>query len=232
MGEQSSSSSCGGRAMSPKPRPLVVVPRLLSCCFSPSGTQNVPLQHNAPQEAPPAPYRHTRASSPHYNLIYPSRLMDNHQFSFAPQQPTSLGGRGGRGGATVLPAGDAGAHGGTAHHRAIGWPGLERTTVLIQFQPPAMCRVANQQPRLPRATSSLALNACRDGASTASSVSNHSPLSHQLAINPQETHQASPAVCAEQLCFPCWGIPGAVHAVRAFTTPLQQGGWAQLTVQP
>jgi len=28
--------------------------------------------------------------------------------------------------------------------------------VLIQFQPPALCRVANQQPRLPRATSSLA----------------------------------------------------------------------------
>ena len=38
----------------------------------------------------------------------------------------------------------------------------------ISFQPPAMCRVANQQTRLPRATSSLALNACRDGASTAS----------------------------------------------------------------
>ena len=50
----------------------------------------------------------------------------------------------------------------------IEWPGLKRTTMLIQFQPPAMCRVANQQPRLPRATSSLALNACRDGASTAS----------------------------------------------------------------
>jgi len=33
---------------------------------------------------------------------------------------------------------------------------------------PAMCRITNQQPRLPRATSSLALNACRDGASTAS----------------------------------------------------------------
>ena len=30
-----------------------------------------------------------------------------------------------------------------------------------QFQPPAMCRVANLQPGLPRATSSLALNACR-----------------------------------------------------------------------
>ena len=35
--------------------------------------------------------------------------------------------------------------------------------MLISFQPPAMCRVANQQTRLPRATSSLALNACRDG---------------------------------------------------------------------
>jgi len=44
-------------------------------------------------------------------------------------------------------------------------PGLKRTTMLIQFQPPAMCRVANQQTRLPRATSSLALNASRDGAS-------------------------------------------------------------------
>jgi len=53
-------------------------------------------------------------------------------------------------------------------HSIIEWPGLERTTMLIQFQPPAMCRVANQQPRLPRATSSLALNASRDGASTAS----------------------------------------------------------------
>ena len=52
-------------------------------------------------------------------------------------------------------------------HRIIQY-GLKRTTVLIEFQPPATCRVANQQPRLPRATSSLALNACRDGASTAS----------------------------------------------------------------
>ena len=53
-------------------------------------------------------------------------------------------------------------------HRIIEWPGLKRTTMLIQFQPPVMCRVANQQTRLPRATSSLALNACRDGASTTS----------------------------------------------------------------
>jgi len=48
------------------------------------------------------------------------------------------------------------------------WPGLKRTIMIIQFQPPAMCRVANQLTRLPRATSSLALNASRDGASTAS----------------------------------------------------------------
>ena len=34
--------------------------------------------------------------------------------------------------------------------------------MLIQFQASAMCRVADQQPRLPRATSSLALNASRD----------------------------------------------------------------------
>ena len=40
--------------------------------------------------------------------------------------------------------------------------------MLIEFQPPAMCRVDNQQTRLPRATSSLALNASRDGASTTS----------------------------------------------------------------
>ena len=53
--------------------------------------------------------------------------------------------------------------------RIIEWPGLKRTTVIIQLQhPPAMCKVANHQTRLPRATSSLALNASRDGASTAS----------------------------------------------------------------
>ena len=30
------------------------------------------------------------------------------------------------------------------------WPGLKRTTTIISFQTPAMCRVANQQTRLPR----------------------------------------------------------------------------------
>ena len=38
--------------------------------------------------------------------------------------------------------------------------------MLIPFQPPAMCRVTSHRTRLPRATSSLALNASRDGAST------------------------------------------------------------------
>jgi len=54
------------------------------------------------------------------------------------------------------------------YHRTTEWPGLKRTTMIIQFQPPAMCRATNHQTRLPRATSSLALNASRDGASTAS----------------------------------------------------------------
>jgi len=53
-------------------------------------------------------------------------------------------------------------------HRIIEWPGLKRTTVITQFHPPAMCRVTNHQTRLSRATSSLALSASRDGASTAS----------------------------------------------------------------
>ena len=54
------------------------------------------------------------------------------------------------------------------HHSIIEQPGLKRTTMVIEFQLPAMCRVTNHHTRLPRATSSLALNASRDGASTAS----------------------------------------------------------------
>ena len=69
--------------------------------------------------------------------------------------------------------------GGLASHRTVERPGLKRTTMLISFQPPAMCRVANQQTRLPRATSSLALNASRNGASTASLVNLFS-ASHPL----------------------------------------------------
>jgi len=41
------------------------------------------------------------------------------------------------------------------NHRTTERPGLQRPTVLTQSQPPAVCRVANQQPRLPRATASL-----------------------------------------------------------------------------
>jgi len=66
---------------------------------------------------------------------------------------------------------------------------VEKDHSAHQFQPPAMCRVANQQPRLPRATSSLALNASRDGASTASlgnlGTVRHHPLGEKLPPNIQ-----------------------------------------------
>ena len=55
-----------------------------------------------------------------------------------------------------------------ASHRITEFPGLKRTTVIIEFQPPAMCKVTSHQTRLPGATSSPALNASRHGASTAS----------------------------------------------------------------
>ena len=42
-----------------------------------------------------------------------------------------------------------------AVHRILEWPGLERTTMIIQFQPPVMC--TNHQTRLPRAQISAAL---------------------------------------------------------------------------
>jgi len=56
--------------------------------------------------------------------------------------------------------------------------------MLIEFQPPAMCRVTNQQTSLPSATSSLALNASRDGASTASlgNLSSASPPFECLVV--------------------------------------------------
>jgi len=49
--------------------------------------------------------------------------------------------------------------------RLIEWPGLKRTTTLLEFQPP--CYVQGRQPP-DQAAQSLALNAPRDGASTAS----------------------------------------------------------------
>mgnify|MGYP001854006266 CR=1 FL=1 len=50
-------------------------------------------------------------------------------------------------------------------HRIIEWPGLKRTTMIIEFQPPYY--VQGHQPH-DQASSSLALNASRDGASSTS----------------------------------------------------------------
>ena len=58
--------------------------------------------------------------------------------------------------------------GGCESYGIIEWTGLKRTTMIIHFQPPDMCRVAKHQSRLPRTTSSLALNASRDRATTTS----------------------------------------------------------------
>ena len=35
-------------------------------------------------------------------------------------------------------------------HRITEWPGLKRTTMIISFQPPAVCRVTDHQTRLSR----------------------------------------------------------------------------------
>jgi len=45
---------------------------------------------------------------------------------------------------------------------------LEGTLKIIQFQPPAVGKVASHEVRLPRAPSNLALNTSKDGISTAS----------------------------------------------------------------
>ena len=50
----------------------------------------------------------------------------------------------------------------------MAWVGKDLKDHLVSFNPPAMFRVTNLQTRLPRTTSSLALYASRDGASTAS----------------------------------------------------------------
>ena len=83
------------------------------------------------------------------------------------------------------------------YHRTKEWPGLKRTTMLMQFQPPAMCRVANQQTRLPRATSSLASNASRDRAVP-------------FVAAPPEAHPGSWLI--SRSCFP---LSKAVHDTSA-----------------
>ena len=66
------------------------------------------------------------------------------------------------------------------------WLGLEGTLKTIQFQPPAMGRIATHQIRLPRAPSSLALSTSKDGAPTAlwaAVPGPHHPLSEELLPN-------------------------------------------------
>ena len=75
---------------------------------------------------------------------------------------------------------------------------VEKDHSAHQFQPPAMCRVANQQPRLPRATSSLALNACRDGASTASLGNLGTVCHHPLCGYPHDQPDCTAQRAAEE----------------------------------
>ena len=68
----------------------------------------------------------------------------------------------------------------------IEWLSLERSLQPTQPQPPAEGRDASQQLRPPRAPSSLALSACRDGAPTAlwaAVPGPHHPLSEEFHSN-------------------------------------------------
>jgi len=60
--------------------------------------------------------------------------------------------------------------------------------MITDIQPPAMCRVANHQTGLPRATSSLALNASRDGAS----IPERCPSTDQNSVCLQKAHVPVP----------------------------------------
>ena len=82
--------------------------------------------------------------------------------------------------------------------------------MLIQFQPPAVCRITNQQPRLPRATSSLALNACRDGASTPPWTT-CSVRHHHLGEKLPPNIQLKPPISQLKTISPC---PIAIHPCK------------------
>ena len=73
--------------------------------------------------------------------------------------------------------------------------------MIIEFQPPAMCRVANHQNRLPRATSSLVLNASRDGASTASLGNLFQCVTSLSDAVP--THATKAQLCRRMVGFSC-----------------------------
>jgi len=68
----------------------------------------------------------------------------------------------------------------------IEWLGLEGTSKIIQFQPPAMGSIANHQIWLLRAPSNLALSASRDGAS----VNTYRPsyVFHSISSSFQSKH--------------------------------------------
>ena len=67
----------------------------------------------------------------------------------------------------------------------MAWVAKDHNAHLIPT--PCYVMVTNQQPRLPRATSSLALNACRDGASTAS-------LGNLFSASPPSGGKTSPHI--------------------------------------
>ena len=91
--------------------------------------------------------------------------------------------------------------------RITEWPGLKRTTMIIEFQPPAMFRVANHQTRLPKATSSLASNACRDRASTTS-------LGNLFQCVTTLLSQLSTSICQETAIRAAHGVALALHNWR------------------
>ena len=64
-------------------------------------------------------------------------------------------------------------------HRILEWSRLQRTTMLIQFQPLLCAELpTTKQTRLPRATSSLALNAARQGRGIHSLLGQPVPVPH------------------------------------------------------
>jgi len=75
-------------------------------------------------------------------------------------------------------------------NHSMAWVAKAHNDLIVP--PPCYVMVANQQPRLPRATSSLAMNACRDGAPTASSNPGQQVLLEQKkAIRSQRRYAIS-----------------------------------------
>ena len=87
-----------------------------------------------------------------------------------------------------------------------------------------MCYVTpNQQPRLPRATSSLALDACRDGAATASLGSPFSASPPSEAAVPARSCSHTPSLHAQtQNCSPTPGSAPATPAQHSTAGPQQR----------